>query len=132
MERLRIPPGWKYYFSTSDCIKFNVEPMARETTDWWGAREQFFDLLQSYVPIPHMDTWWDFMKRGTITDILVNEWEAMKNQSYRLLTGDINPVGITRVIVQRGAHCAQRPPGGSRENRGLGGPRPPGEPPEIR
>ena len=98
----------------------------------------FFDLLQSYLTVTlwdfvaHKDTWWDFMKRGTMTQILAKEWEAMKNQSYRLLTGGIKPIGITGMIAQSGTHCAQRPPGGSRENRGLGGPRPPGEPPEIR
>ena len=85
-----------------------------------------------YVPIPNMDTWWDYMKRGKMTDILVSEWETMKSQGYRLLTGYMDPMGITGMIAQTGAHCAQRPPGGSRENRGLGGPRPPGEPPEIR
>ena len=129
---MRIPHGWKDYFLPGECILFSVEPVARETTDWYGFRHNLFDLLQSYVPIPHMDTWWDYMKRGTMTGFWVTEWRAMKNQNYRLLTGDSNPAGITGMIARTGDHCAQRPPGGSRENRGIGGPRPPGEPLEIR
>ena len=105
LDRLRIPCGWTDYFSTNDCIKFNVEPVIRETMDWYAIRQNFFDLLQSYVHISHMNTWWDYMKRSTMTGILANEWDAMKKQGYCLLFGE-DPTGIAGMITQTGAHCA--------------------------